>query len=120
MTANLYGIPTCDTVRKARKWLTENGIDYEFIDVRKNTPPKSQIDHWVAAWGASKMGNKRGTTWKNLSDTDRAEAESGDTTAVILANPTLIKRPVLEYGDVLDVGFSVDAYTHCFKQYPQS
>mgnify|MGYP005689012683 FL=1 len=116
MTANLYGIPTCDTVRKARKWLTENGIDYEFIDVRENTPPKSQIDHWVASLGASKMVNKRSTTWKNLSDTDRAEAESGDITALLLANPTLIKRPVLEYGDVLDVGFSVDAYTHYFKQ----
>ena len=116
MTANLYGIPTCDTVRKARRWLTENCIDHEFIDVRENTPPKSQIDHWVASLGASKMVNKRSTTWKKLSDTDRAEAESGDITALLLANPTLIKRPVLDYGDVLDVGFSVDAYTHYFKQ----
>jgi Spx/MgsR family transcriptional regulator len=116
MTANLYGIPTCDTVRKARRWLTENCIDHEFIDVRENTPPKSQIDHWVASLGASKMVNKRSTTWKNLSDTDRAEAESGDITALLLANPTLIKRPVLDYGDVLDVGFSVDTYTHYFNQ----
>jgi arsenate reductase len=116
MTANLYGIPTCDTVRKARKWLTDSGIDHQFIDVRENTPPKSQVDHWVRTLGAAKMVNKRSTTWKNLSDTDRAEAESGNTTAVLLANPTLIKRPVLEYGDVLDVGFSVDAYTHYFQQ----
>ena len=79
MTANLYGIPTCDTVRKARKWLTDNGIDHQFIDVRENTPPKSQVDHWVRTLGAAKMVNKRSTTWKNLSDTDRAEAESGDT-----------------------------------------
>ena len=113
---NLYGIPNCDTVRKARKWLTDNGIDHHFIDVRENTPAKSQIDQWVAFLGAAKMVNKRSATWKNLSDEDRAEAESGDTTAVLLANPTLIKRPVLEYGDVLDVGFSVDAYTHYFKQ----
>ena len=116
MTANLYGIPNCDTVRKARKWLTDNGIDHQFIDVRENTPPKSQIGQWVAFLGAAKMVNKRGTTWKNLSGADRAEAESGDTTAVLLDNPTLIKRPVLEYGDVLDVGFSVDAYTHYFQQ----
>ena len=68
MTANLYGIPTCDTVRKARKWLTDNGIDHQFIDVRENTPPKSQIDHWVASLGAAKMVNKRSTTWKNLSE----------------------------------------------------
>lgn len=116
MTANLYGIPNCDTVRKALKWLTDNGIDHQFIDVRENTPPKSQIAHWVMSLGATKMVNKRSTTWKNLSDADRNEAENGDTTAVLLANPTLIKRPVLEYRDVLDVGFSVDAYNHYFQQ----
>ena len=116
MTANLYGIPNCDTVRKARKWLTDNGIDHQFIDVRENTPSKSQIAHWVMSLGAAKMVNKRSTTWKNLSDADRNEAENGDTAAVLLANPTLIKRPVLEYRDVLDVGFSVDAYNHYFQQ----
>ena len=58
MTTNLYGIPSCDTVRKARKWLTENGIDHEFIDVRENTPPKSQIDHWVASLGAAIMATR--------------------------------------------------------------
>ena len=116
MTANLYGIPNCDTVRKALKWLTDNGIDHQFIDVRENTPPKSQIAHWVMSLGATKMVNKRSTTWKNLSDADRNEAENGDTTAVLLANPTLIKRPVLEYRDVLDVGFSVDAYNYYFQQ----
>ena len=116
MTANLYGIPNCDTVRKARKWLTDNGIDHQFIDVRENTPPKSQIAHWVMSLGAAKMVNKRSTTWKNLSDADRNEAENGDTTAVLLANHTLIKRPVLEFRDVLNVGFSVDAYNHYFQQ----
>ena len=116
MTANLYGIPNCDTVRKARKWLTDNGIDHQFIDVRESTPPESQIAHWVMSLGAAKMVKKRSTTWKNLSDADRNEAENGDTTAVLLANPTLIKRPVLEYRDVLDVGFSVDAYNHYFQQ----
>ena len=116
MTANLYGIPNCDTVRKARKWLTDNGIDHQIIDVRESTPPESQIAQWVMSLGAAKMVNKRSTTWKNLSDADRDEAENGDTTAVLLANPTLIKRPVLEYRDVLDVGFSVDAYNHYFQQ----
>lgn len=116
MTANLYGIPNCDTVRKARKWLSDNGIDHQFIDVRENTPPKSQIAHWVMSLGAAKMVNKRSTTWKTLSEADRNEAETGDTAAVLLANPTLIKRPVLEYRDVLDVGFSVDAYNHYFQQ----
>lgn len=116
MTAKLYGIPTCDTVRKARKWLTEHGIDHQFVDVRESTPPKSQIEHWVNSLGAAKMVNKRSTTWKTMSDEDRSEAETGDTSAVLLANPTLIKRPVLEHGDTLDVGFSVDAYTQYFQQ----
>ena len=116
MTTNLYGIPTCDTVRKARKWLTENGIEHNFVDVRENTPPKTQIEHWVNSLGAAKMVNKRSTTWKNMSDVDRNEAETGDTSAILLANPTLIKRPVLEHGDVLDVGFSVDAYSNYFQQ----
>ena len=116
MTTNLYGIPTCDTVRKARKWLTENGIEHNFVDVRENTPPKTQIEHWVNSLGAAKMVNKRSTTWKNMSDVDRNEAETGDTAAILLANPTLIKRPVLEHGDVLDVGFSVDAYSNYFQQ----
>lgn len=116
MTTNLYGIPTCDTVRKARKWLTENGIEHNFVDVRENTPPKTQIEHWVNSLGAAKMVNKRSTTWKSMSDVDRNEAETGDTSAILLANPTLIKRPVLEHGDVLDVGFSVDAYSNYFQQ----
>ena len=116
MTAYLYGIPTCDTVRKARKWLTDNDIDHQFIDVRENRPPKAQIDHWVTSLGAAKIVNKRSNTWKNMSDADRNEAEAGNTTAVLLANPTLIKRPVLEYGEILDVGFSVDAYNHYFQQ----
>lgn len=116
MTTNLYGIPTCDTVRKAKKWLTENGIEHNFVDVRENTPPKTQIEHWVNSLGAAKMVNKRSTTWKNMSDVDRNEAETGDTSAILLANPTLIKRPVLEHGDVLDVGFSVDAYSNYFQQ----
>lgn len=116
MTTNLYGIATCDTVRRARKWLNENSIDHQFIDVRENTPPKSQMDNWVASLGAAKMVNKRSTTWKNMSDADRNEAETGDTTAVLLANPTLIKRPVLEHGDMLEVGFSADAYNQYFKQ----
>ena len=67
MTANLYGIPTCDTVRKARKWLTDNGIDHQFIDVRENTPlnPDRSLG---GVLGVAKMVNKRSTTWKNLSN----------------------------------------------------
>jgi arsenate reductase len=65
--------------------------------------------------GAEKMVNKRSTTWKNMSEGERLEAQTGDTVSVLLANPTLIKRPVLEHNEVLDVGFKADAYATYFS-----
>ena len=111
----IYGIPNCDSVKKARKWLENQDIAYTFVDVRESTPPNAQIAHWVSVLGSEKMVNKRSTTWKNMSDEARAQAQTGDTVSVLLANPTLIKRPVLEHNDVLDVGFREDAYTAYFS-----
>ena len=115
MTATLYGISTCDTVRKARRWLTAHNIPHAFIDFRATPPTKSQVEHWLLKQGASRLVNKRSTTWKGLSAEERQEAETGDTTAVLLANPTLIKRPILEHADTLDVGFSEQAYAAHFQ-----
>ena len=111
----IYGIPNCDSVKKARKWLETKNIEYDFVDVRENTPDASHISHWVTALGAEKMVNKRSTTWKNMSEGERLEAQTGDTVSVLLANPTLIKRPVLEHNEVLDVGFKADAYAAHFS-----
>lgn len=110
----LYGIPNCDSVKKARVWLADHGIDYSFVDVRENTPPKSHIDGWIATLGAAPLVNKRSTTWKNMDSAERDNAENGDTCAVLLANPTLIKRPVLEHQDILDVGFNAAKYATYF------
>ena len=110
----IYGIPNCDSVKKARQWLSNNGIDYEFVDVRENTPSKSHIDGWIATLGAAPLVNKRSTTWKNMDSEARDNAENGDTCAVLLANPTLIKRPVLEHNGILDVGFSAATYANHF------
>ena len=111
----IYGIPNCDSVKKARKWLEENNVAYSFVDVRKDTPAAAQIEHWISVLGPETMVNKRSTTWKNMSDEERVEAQTGNTISVLLANPTLIKRPVLEHNDVLDVGFKVDAYVSYFS-----
>jgi len=111
----IYGIPNCDSVKKARKWLEAKNIEYDFVDVRENTPDASHISHWVTALGAEKMVNKRSTTWKNMSEGERLEAQTGDTVSVLLANPTLIKRPVLEHNKLLDVGFKADAYAAYFS-----
>ena len=119
MTANLYGIPTCDSVRKARKWLTDNDIDHQFIDVRENTPPKSQIGHWVTSLGAAKMVNKRSTTWKQLEKSVQSIVDTGPSNQEIIdlfiAQPTLIKRPVLvNDNNEITVGFSEQDYlAHC-------
>jgi arsenate reductase len=110
----IYGIPNCDSVKKARQWLSNNEIDYEFVDVRENTPSKSHIDGWIATLGAAPLVNKRSTTWKNMDSEARDNAENGDTCAVLLANPTLIKRPVLEHNGILDVGFSAATYANHF------
>jgi len=111
----IYGIPNCDSVKKARKWLEAKNIEYEFVDVRENTPDASHISRWVTALGAEKMVNKRSTTWKSMPEGERLEAQTGDTVSVLLANPTLIKRPVLEHNEVLDVGFKADAYATYFS-----
>ncbi len=112
----IYGIPNCDSVKKARKWLEQHEVTYTFVDVRENTPPSSQIERWVSVLGPEKMVNKRSTTWKNMSDNARAEAQTGDTVTVLQANPTLIKRPVLEHADLIDVGFKADAYANYFAK----
>jgi arsenate reductase len=112
----LYGIPNCDSVKKARKWLETQDIAYTFVNVRENTPPNTQIARWVSVLGPEKMVNKRSTTWKNMSEGERSQAQTGDTVSVLLANPTLIKRPVLEHNDVLDVGFKAEAYAAYFSK----
>ena len=112
----IYGIPTCDSIRKARKWFDAQSIDYQFIDVRQTAPTREQVAGWIEAVGQKAMINKRSTTWKNMSDTERHEVEHGDALKVLLANPTLIKRPVLEYAGDTAVGFSADDYAARFKR----
>lgn len=111
----IYGIPTCDSIRKARKWFDANNIEYSFSDVRQQCPSRAQIASWIEAVGPKALINKRSTTWKNMNDAARHDVEQGDTLAVLLANPTLIKRPVLEYQGDIAVGFSADDYARRFN-----
>ncbi len=106
----LYGIPNCDTVKKARKWLDSQNLDYQFVDFRKDGTEKERIAHWVRDAGAEKVLNKRGTTWRKLPP--EKQQISTDEALVELLNeqPTLIKRPVLEAGDALLIGFSETDY----------
>jgi Spx/MgsR family transcriptional regulator len=110
----IYGIPTCDSVRKARKWFEAESIEYGFIDFRNQAPTREQIEMWLEALGKNALINKRSTTWKQLSETERNEVEHGDSIATLLAQPTLIKRPLLEYGGETAVGFSAKDYATRF------
>ncbi|WP_111640316.1 ArsC family reductase [Marinimicrobium alkaliphilum] len=113
----LYGIKTCDTVRKARKWLDEQGVTYTYHDFREDGVTAGQIDQWITELGAKAMVNKRSTTWKNLDDATKAEIENPAVTArTLLAHPTLIKRPLLDTGSRRAVGFNADDYRAMLNQ----
>jgi arsenate reductase (glutaredoxin) len=101
----LYGIPNCDTVKKARAWLTAQGRDYTFHDFRKaGVPP--QIDAWLKAVGWQKLLNRQGTTWRKLdAATQAGVVDEASARALMLAQPSVIKRPVVDWGDGITVGF---------------
>jgi Spx/MgsR family transcriptional regulator len=102
----VYGIKNCDTVRKALKWLTAEGISHEFQDFRADPVNIDTIAKWDAALGRDRLVNKRGTTYRQQDD-DIKEALAGATPYEILSEtPTLMKRPVFEFGDQICVGFT--------------
>lgn len=106
----LYGIHNCDTVKKARKWLDAQDIGYQFVDFRKDGTDKQKIARWIERAGAETVLNKRGTTWRKLSP-DQQQIESGQSLVELLCEqPALIKRPVLEAGEKLLIGFSEASY----------
>ena len=106
---NVYGIPNCDTVKKARVWLTEQALTYTFHDFKKQGVPIDKLTAWASAVGGDKLLNRQGTTWCKL---DAAKQASTNTPqgaqALMVANPSVIKRPVVEWqnGDVT-VGFNI-------------
>ena len=111
----LYGIPNCDTVRKARKWLEAQGIDYQFHDFRKNGLDEKQLKRWVRELGWETLLNKRGMMWRKLPDSKKANLDEKKATAIMLAEPAIIKRPVLDLGKQRHVGFSEAEYKKLFK-----
>ena len=109
----LYGIKNCDTVKKARKWLDENGIAYEFHDFKKDGLSSEKLSQWEQALGWEALINKRGTTWRKLPDEvrDTISAQSAQSAhQIMLENTSIIKRPVVERGDEVSVGFNADQW----------
>ena len=110
----IYGLATCDTTRAARKWLDAKGIAHAFHDVRTDGLTKGLVEGWVKQLGWEKVLNKASTTWRELPETDKAGLDEKRAVALLLANPTLVKRPVLDRGGELSVGFKPAAYAELF------
>lgn len=109
----LYGIKNCDTVKKARKWLEQHHIEYRFHDFRADGVTLPQIQAWHSELGDALI-NRRSTTWKQLTDAERSQAEA-QPAGLLLANPTLIKRPLLDTGTQRVCGFKADEYNTLFQ-----
>ncbi len=95
---NVYGLKNCDTCRKVRKALDGASVRYNFHDLREEPPAKTQVQRWASAVGTAKLLNKSSTTWRNLPDADKSDVTDEKAVDLMTANPTLIKRPIIERG----------------------
>jgi len=111
----LYGIPNCDTVKKARTWLTDQGFEYVFHDFKKQGLPEKALNHWLTTLGWETVVNRKGTSWRKLSPSEQASVTSAHTAKpFLLANPSLVKRPVIEWqsakGTDITVGYQPEQW----------
>lgn len=110
----LYGIKNCATVKKARRWLDAHAVDYRFHDLRSDGLDAARLKQWIKLVGWETLLNTRGTTWRQLSDSDKQGLTETRARELMLAQPTLIKRPVLEHGKLILVGFKDEDYAAQF------
>lgn len=110
MTPTLYGIPNCDTVKKARVWMEGAGHAHAFHDYKKAGIDEARLRGWVGRVGWEKLLNRAGTTFRKLPEADKADLNADKAVALMLAQPSMIKRPVLEAADVLLVGFRAEEW----------
>jgi len=114
MAVTLYGIPNCDTVKKARTWLAGRGIDYAFHDYKKQGIEAKRIAGWIERAGLDRVLNTAGTTYKALPDAVKAGMTGDTAPALMAANPSCIKRPIVEHDGGLLVGFKPDEWERAF------
>jgi len=113
----VYGIPNCNTVKKARTWLSDHGFEYEFHDFKKQGITAEKLQEWCAAFGWEKVLNKKGTTWKKLSEAQQNSVkDEASAIAVLLENNSAIKRPVVERdGKAILISFDEIQYSDLLK-----
>ena len=112
----LYGIDSCDTCRKARKWLKDQSHEHKFHDLRKDGLDMQTLERWARRTNWEKLLNTNSLTWRKIPEVDRADMSKSKALASMIERPTLLKRPVLECGRFISVGFSADHYKKIFAR----
>ena len=117
MTAHvtIHGIKACDTMKKARDWLDAHGVDYAFHDYKTQGVDRATLEAWAGQAGWETLLNRAGTTFRKLADADKTNLTAGKATALMAAQPSMIKRPVLDVGGRLIVGFKPEVYAAAFS-----
>lgn len=113
--SDLYGIPNCDTIKKARKWLDDHGVDYQFHDYKKEPPAIELLSEWADSVGWQLLLNRRGVTWRRLPDEAKEDIDRIKAIKLMRDHPSMIKRPVLVYDGLIEVGFSSGRYSELFS-----
>lgn len=107
-TIMVYGIAHCDSVKKARAWLSDQGLPYVFHDFKKQGLPPERLQHWMAQLGWEPLINRRGTTWRKLGAATQAQAcDAASAAQLLLEHPSLVRRPVVEWGQDISLGFQL-------------
>ncbi len=114
-TITLYGIPNCDSVKKARRWLDAEGIDYTFHDYKKSGVDAAKLSTWIKTHGLDTIVNKRGTTWRKIDDSTREGLTEAAAVKLLKEHTSMIKRPILENGETTLVGFDQNRYLEILK-----
>lgn len=115
MAITMYGIKNCDTIKKARKYLDDQGVEFTFHDYRKDGTDKKLLAQLIKTHGLDTVLNKRGTTWRQLDDKTKTSVTDKTAVALLCEHPAMIKRPVLKNGANTLVGFSADSYADFLK-----
>lgn len=112
----IYGIKACDTMKKARSWLEDRGVAFAFHDYKLEGVERERLETWVKTAGWETVLNRSGTTFRKLSEADRTDLDAAKAIGLMLAQPSMIKRPVLEAGESLLIGFKPEAYAKAFAE----
>ena len=114
MTAAIYGIKNCDTMKKAFAWLGDHSVDYVFHDYKKEGVTRQALEKWCDAAGWDKVLNRAGTTFRKLPDEAKQDLDEEKAIALMLDQPSMIKRPVVETGGTVEIGFKPERYAALF------